>query len=67
MQLFISDDGRTWLPARTVASDPDPAMEYSYPALLQTRDGRIHLTFTFRRQTIAHAMFTEAALTESRP
>ena len=67
LQLFISDDGRTWLPARTVASDPDPAMEYSYPALLQTRDGRIHLTFTFRRQTIAHAVFTEAALTESRP
>ena len=68
LQLFFSDDnGKTWRPARIIENDPDAAAEYSYPALLQTSDGRIHLTYTFRRQTIAHAVFTDAALTEGAP
>jgi predicted neuraminidase len=33
--------------------------EYSYPSVLQTRDGRIHVAFTYRRQTIKVVSFTE--------
>ncbi len=36
--------------------------EYSYPALLQARDGLIHLVYTDNRVTIRHAIFDEAWL-----
>jgi predicted neuraminidase len=30
--------------------------EYSYPALIQGRDGRVHVTYTWRRQRIQHVV-----------
>ena len=35
------------------------AGEYSYPTLLQTRDGMIHLVHTWRRERIQHVRFSE--------
>ncbi len=61
--LWLSDDaGKNWRTAATVESDADPQAEYSYPALLQDRDGRVHLAYTWRRQGIKHAVFSEAWL-----
>ena len=63
LALFLSgDEGETWTPARVVEDDPERKAEYSYPSLLQTRDGRIHLAYSWRSQTIAHAEFSEAWL-----
>ncbi len=68
LQLFVSNDGgKSWEPSRIVADDADPRVEYSYPALLQTRDRRIHMAFTYRRQTIAHVIFSEAWLNGAGP
>ena len=61
--LWISDDnGKNWRSAPTVESDPDGLAEFSYPALLQAHDGRIHLAYTWRRQGIKHAVFSESWL-----
>ena len=61
--LWSSDAaGKTWRLTRTVESDADDLVEFSYPALLQSRDGRIHLAYTWRRQGIKHAVFSEAWL-----
>lgn len=66
LRLFVStDDGQTWQASRTVAESSDGGAEYSYPALLQGKDGRIHLAFTWLRQGIRHASFTEAWLMEA--
>jgi predicted neuraminidase len=66
--LWISDDaGKNWRPAPTVESAGDAAAEFSYPALLQTRDGKIHLAYTWRRQGIRHAVFNEAWLDGGAP
>ena len=66
--LWVSDDtGKTWRLARTVESDADELVEFSYPALLQARDGRIHLAYTWRRQGIKHAEFSEAWLAGEAP
>jgi predicted neuraminidase len=68
LQLFLSDDdGHNWRSARIIENDPDDRARFSYPALVQATDGRIHLTYTFQFRTIAHASFTEAALTGDRP
>ena len=42
------DEGRTWLPPLALESNPG---EYSYPCVIQASDGRIHITYTFRRYT----------------
>lgn len=61
--LWLSDDaGKTWRTAATVESDADPQAEFSYPALLQDRDGRVHLAYTWRRQGIKYAVYSEAWL-----
>ncbi len=66
--LWISDDkGKTWRPAPTVESATDASAEFSYPALLQTRDGQIHLAYTWRRQGIKHAVFNDAWLDGGAP
>jgi predicted neuraminidase len=67
LQLFFSDDdGRHWQPARVIESDPEETAQFSYPSVVQTTDGRVHLTYTYRYFTIAHASFTEAAIVEGR-
>jgi predicted neuraminidase len=66
--LWISaDEGKTWQPSRSIESADDGAAEFSYPALLLGRDGRIHLAYTWRRQSIKYAAFSEAWLNGEQP
>jgi len=61
--LWLSaDEGKTWQASRTVEAATDGGAEFAYPALLLGRDGRVHLAYTWRRQGIKHAVFSEAWL-----
>lgn len=63
--LQSTDDGRTWHGLRTLEKDWG---EFSYPCILQTSDGKIHITYTYRRYSIKHVTFDEGWLTrEERP
>ena len=50
------DEGRTW--ERPLALESNPG-EYSYPCIIQTRDSRLHITYTFRRYAIKHVELNE--------
>ncbi len=50
------DEGRTWEMPLQLESNPG---EYSYPCVQQTRDGKIHVTYTYRRYSIKHVEFNE--------
>ncbi len=50
------DEGRTWETPLHLESNPG---EYSYPCVIQTSDGQIHVTYTYRRYAIKHAEFNE--------
>ena len=50
-----SDEGVTWRRVRMLAEEP--GAEFSYPFLLQTSDGRVHVTFTWKRRNIRHVTF----------
>lgn len=56
-----TDEGRTWPVRRNLETAPG---EFSYPAIIQSRDGMIHVTYTFQRKSIKHAVFNEAWLGE---
>jgi predicted neuraminidase len=59
------DEGRTWLLPLALESNPG---EYSYPCVIQASNGRIHITYTFRRYTVKHVELDENWLTHlSRP
>ncbi|HVU89405.1 MAG TPA: exo-alpha-sialidase [Pirellulales bacterium] len=54
------DEGKTWEKPLSLECNPG---EYSYPCIIQTADGKIHVTYTFRRYAIKHAEFNEDWLT----
>ena len=51
--LSTSKDGVEWTAPFTIEEGPG---EYSYPAIIQTGDGLVHLTYTWRRQRIRHVV-----------
>ena len=40
----------------------DTPGEYSYPAVIQTADGRVHITYTWKRQRVKHVTVDPAKL-----
>ena len=50
---FSADECATWEPYLTLESEPG---EYSYPAILQTRAGVVHILYTWRRERIKHVV-----------
>ena len=56
-----TDEGRTWSEPLKLETNPG---EYSYPSVLQTSDGMIHIIYTFRRYSIKHIQLNEEWLTK---
>ncbi len=56
LSVAIADENEAWSSPRIIADQP---AEFSYPTLAQTGDGLIHLVYTYRRQHIQYARFTE--------
>lgn len=50
------DEGRTWETPFHLESNPG---EYSYPCVIQSSDGKIHVTYTYRRYSIKHVEINE--------
>jgi predicted neuraminidase len=53
LNVAVSADGRKWQAAEVLENEPG---EYSYPAVIQSRDGRVHLTYTWKRQRVKHVV-----------
>ncbi|NQV34572.1 MAG: exo-alpha-sialidase [Phycisphaeraceae bacterium] len=60
LNLAVSRDGHTWQAALELENEP--RAEFSYPAIIQTRDGLIHVTYTWKRKKIKHAVIDPAKL-----
>jgi predicted neuraminidase len=55
LNVAVSPDGRSWSPIATLEEEPG---EYSYPAVIQASDGKVHITYTWKRERIKHAALT---------
>ncbi len=54
-----ADEGKTW---KTVHTFEDQPGEFSYPAIIQAADGRLHVTYTWNRTHIKHVVLDPARL-----
>ena len=61
LAVATSPDGKTW---RTTLNLEDGPGEYSYPAVVQAADGRVHVTYTWKRAKIRHVVLDPTALGE---
>ncbi len=59
LSVALSANGTDWTPVLVLE---DAKGEFSYPAVIQTADGKVHITYTYRRQTIKHVVLDPAAL-----
>ena len=52
LSIAISDDGMHWRHALTF--EDSPISQYSYPSIIQGRDGKLHAVYTWRRLRVAY-------------
>jgi predicted neuraminidase len=62
LNVAISPDGTNWFAALVLENDPDAPSGFSYPAVIQTRDGLIHITYTWERKRIKHIVLDPSKL-----
>ena len=55
LDVGLSDDGVRWRHALTLESEP-LRDGYAYPAVIQTRDGLVHISYTHGRTRIRHVV-----------
>lgn len=60
LNVAVSDDGRTWKAALVLEREKG---EFSYPAVIQTADGMVHATYTWKRRRVRHVVIDPAKLT----
>ena len=52
LNLAVSTDGIHW--DKKIILEDSPISQYSYPSVIQGKDGRIHVVYTWRRQRIKY-------------
>jgi predicted neuraminidase len=61
LNLAVSADGEAWNAALVL--EAEPKAEFSYPAIIQTSDGLVHATYTWKRKLVKHVVIDPKKLT----
>jgi predicted neuraminidase len=61
LNVSISSDGKQWQAGAVLENEA--GLEFSYPAVIQSRDGLVHITYTWHRTRIKHVVIDPAKLT----
>jgi predicted neuraminidase len=59
LNVSVSKDAQAWSAALVLEREPG---EYSYPAIIQTKDGLVHITYTWKRQKVKHVVIDPTKL-----
>lgn len=54
LNVSLSKDGKTWFAALVL--EDSPISQYSYPSVIQSSDGLVHVVYTWRRERIKHVV-----------
>lgn len=60
LNLSLTKDGKEWYAALII--EDSPISQYSYPSIIQTSDGLVHVIYTWRRKKIKHAVIDPSKL-----
>jgi len=53
LNVAVSRDGKVWQAALVLENKPG---EFSYPAVIQSADGLVHITYTWQRERVRHVV-----------
>jgi len=62
LNVAISVDGKNWQAALVLEDNPSAPSGFAYPAVIQTSDGLVHITYTWERRRIKHVVIDPARL-----
>jgi len=60
LNAALSKDGKTWYAALIL--EDSPVSQYSYPSVIQSSDGLVHVVYTWRRERIKHVIIDPSEL-----
>lgn len=60
LNVALSDDGKTWEPVMTLENEPIED-GYAYPAVIQSSDGLVNITYTYNRRSIKYVVLDPKA------
>jgi predicted neuraminidase len=63
LNIAVSTDGRAWQAGPVLEDEPGDHAGFSYPAVIQTSDGLVHITYTWKRTRVRHVVIDPARLT----
>jgi predicted neuraminidase len=58
MNVALTKDGKKW--EAVLLLESEPGAEFSYPAVIQTSDGRVHITYSWKKLGIRHVVLDPA-------
>lgn len=59
LNVALTKNGRDWRAALVLENERG---EFSYPAVIQTKDGLVHITYTWKRRRVKHVVLDPAKL-----
>ena len=62
INVAVSEDGENWEAALVLDYFEKSGYQFSYPAVIQTRDGLVHITYTWLRKRVKHVALDPAKL-----
>jgi predicted neuraminidase len=60
--VAVSNDGTNWSAALVLEDGLEAPNGFAYPAVIETRDGLVHITYTWERKRIKHVVIDPAKL-----
>ena len=64
LALGFSRNGKSWNLV-TLLEDEKQRAEFSYPAIIQTNDGMVHITYTWKRELVKHVVVDPSKIDNS--
>ncbi len=62
LNVAVSENGTDWQ-AAAILENENTGTEFSYPAVIQTSDGMVHITYTWNRKLIKHVVIDPGRIT----
>lgn len=60
LNVAVSKDGKNWSAALIL--EDSPISQYSYPSVIQSKDGLVHIVYTWRREKIKYVVIDPSKL-----